>query len=133
MQLPVNGWIMFRFVAAYPGTWMLHCHSLLHLYMGQALLFVVAPDSIPAPPRDLPYCPDTCSAAIAPWDQAYVAAKWPNTPYDVGPLEVIDDTFGAATVEGAPADAPATALTPAKEGTAAKEGAPAGAGATTTG
>ena len=49
-QLPPYGWVMFRFVAAYPGVWLLHCHALLHLYMGQALLFVVSPDTIPSPP-----------------------------------------------------------------------------------
>lgn len=70
---------MFRFVAAYPGVWMMHCHALLHLYMGQALLFVVSPEKMTPPPPTLPECKKTCSAAMAPWDQAYVAKKWPNT------------------------------------------------------
>ena len=37
---------------------------------------------------------------MAPWDQAYVAKKWPNTPYDVGPLPDIQDSLGKSAVEG---------------------------------
>lgn len=37
---------------------------------------------------------------MAPWDQAYVAKKWPNTPYDVGPLTEIQDSLGLSPVQG---------------------------------
>jgi len=81
-----KGWLHIRFVADNPGSWLFHCHTQWHVYFGQALVFVVAPEKIPAEPRGMPKCPDECAASIATWNQDYVNKVWGGTDYDIGPV-----------------------------------------------
>ncbi|XP_047328827.1 laccase-12-like [Impatiens glandulifera] len=60
-SLPVGGWVVIRFVADNPGTWIMHCHLDAHITWGLAMVFVVEngigeSQKLEPPPADLPVC-----------------------------------------------------------------------------
>nr|GEY70597.1 laccase-12-like isoform X1 [Tanacetum cinerariifolium] len=40
-NVPVNGWVVIRFVADNPGAWFMHCHFDVHISLGFAMVFLV--------------------------------------------------------------------------------------------
>ncbi|XP_052173772.1 laccase-7-like isoform X1 [Diospyros lotus] len=61
IAMPADGWVVIRFRANNPGTWLLHCHVEMHLLWGQSMVFEVEngptpSTSLPPPPPDLPKC-----------------------------------------------------------------------------
>ncbi|CAO2825742.1 unnamed protein product [Amaranthus hypochondriacus] len=59
--VPVNGWVVIRFVADNPGVWLMHCHLDVHITWGLAMAFLVEDgvgelETLQAPPIDLPIC-----------------------------------------------------------------------------
>ncbi|KAL0783814.1 hypothetical protein Bca101_000059 [Brassica carinata] len=59
--VPPGGWVVLRFIANNPGTWMFHCHMDAHLPYGIIMVFIVengpTPEtSLQPPPSNLPQC-----------------------------------------------------------------------------
>ncbi|CAM8883479.1 unnamed protein product [Rhodiola kirilowii] len=59
--VPSGGWVVIKFVADNPGTWMMHCHLDVHLAWGLTMTFLVhngdgESQSVEPPPFDLPPC-----------------------------------------------------------------------------
>lgn len=73
-----DSWLVFRFVADNPGTWLLHCHIPFHMGMGQFMAFAEEPDQIPAAPAGMPECPSECSYSSAPWNITYTNEQFKN-------------------------------------------------------
>lgn len=78
--LPVNGYLVIRFVANNPGLWPMHCHIIWHQFMGQQLNFLIGEPASdwtpPPPPSEFPPCPATCAYNTAPFTESYVQEKW---------------------------------------------------------
>ncbi|GKD37559.1 laccase-12-like protein isoform X2, partial [Tanacetum coccineum] len=60
-NVPVNGWVVIRFVADNPGAWFMHCHFDVHISLGFAMVFLVENgvgelETLQKPPADLPVC-----------------------------------------------------------------------------
>jgi FtsP/CotA-like multicopper oxidase with cupredoxin domain len=49
-----RSWVVLRFKADNPGTWMFHCHSEHHLVLGQMMAFNIKPAEQPPLPVDIP-------------------------------------------------------------------------------
>jgi len=49
-----RSWIVIRFRATNPGTWLFHCHMEQHIPTGQVMAFNIRPDDQPAIPLDVP-------------------------------------------------------------------------------
>jgi L-ascorbate oxidase len=73
-----NSWVVFRFSANNPGTWLLHCHIPFHQQMGQAMTFAEQTDKIQTMPAGMPKCPSPCSYSEAPWTISYTNEKFGN-------------------------------------------------------
>lgn len=56
--VPSRGYVVVRFRSDNPGFWFLHCHQLLHLIEGMAMVLHEAPDHIKPPPPGFPSCSD---------------------------------------------------------------------------
>ena len=57
VTVPNNGFVVVRFLANNPGLWLFHCHVFSHLVEGQAVLFDVTDQGVPAVPSNFPTCP----------------------------------------------------------------------------
>jgi iron transport multicopper oxidase len=52
VQIPTEEYVVLRFVADNPGTWLMHCHIEWHLESGLAVTFIEAPELIQPPSND---------------------------------------------------------------------------------
>ncbi|GJZ05882.1 laccase-12-like protein isoform X2 [Tanacetum coccineum] len=64
-NVPVNGWVVIRFVADNPVAWFMHCHFDVHVSLGFAMVFLVENgvgelETLQKPPADLPVTLPTC-------------------------------------------------------------------------
>lgn len=80
-----NSYMVLRYVANNPGTWIFHCHIPFHQIMGQSVVFSEQNSAVSKPPTDLPACPNVCEYTAAPWNISYtdeLFGKWipPNPP-----------------------------------------------------
>ncbi|KAF5290994.1 hypothetical protein FQA39_LY14525 [Lamprigera yunnana] len=57
VMIPVNGYVVLRFIADNVGFWFFHCHYLFHLITGMSAVFQVGEVSeMPPPPDGFPKC-----------------------------------------------------------------------------
>jgi L-ascorbate oxidase len=73
-----NTWLVFRFIANNPGTWLFHCHISFHLGMGQSMVFAEEPEKISPAPAGMPECPSPCLYSTAPWNISYTDEQFKN-------------------------------------------------------
>eukprot|EP00884_Botryococcus_braunii_P009161 jgi/Botrbrau1/18246/Bobra.0844s0001.1 len=77
-----GGWTVIRFIADNPGTWLLHCHTDWHQFMGQRLVFAENLDAVSDKPQNVfPECPATCRYSFAPYTKSYVKELYGSTGY----------------------------------------------------
>lgn len=76
--LPRNGFIVVRFLANNPGTWLLHCHIPYHQLMGQAMAIAEATELVPRAPLGMPKCPSPCEYSAAPYNISYTQQVFGN-------------------------------------------------------
>ena len=57
VPVPNNGFVIVRFKADNPGLWFFHCHLFSHMRKGQAMIFDVTDQGVPAVPPHMPTCP----------------------------------------------------------------------------
>ncbi|KZC07550.1 Laccase-5, partial [Dufourea novaeangliae] len=59
VQVPNNGYVIFRFRASNPGYWLFHCHVAYHQLVGMNMIFKVGKDKdLPKVPKNFPTCGD---------------------------------------------------------------------------
>lgn len=56
LLVPAMGYTVVRFRTDNPGYWLFHCHSMLHMIEGMALVFNVSYEDHPPVPRGFPTC-----------------------------------------------------------------------------
>ena len=54
--IPAGGYLVVRFISNNPGAWLLHCHILLHMNDGMAVILNIAPDFQNPPPAGFGRC-----------------------------------------------------------------------------
>ena len=54
--IPAGGYVVIRFISNNPGAWFLHCHILVHMIEGMAMILNVAPDFHNPPPVGFEKC-----------------------------------------------------------------------------
>ena len=54
--IPAGGYVVIRFISNNPGAWFLHCHILVHMIEGMAMILNVAPDFHNPPPSGFEKC-----------------------------------------------------------------------------
>ena len=74
--LPKFGYIILRFLANNPGTWLLHCHIPYHQIIGQAMAIAEATELVPKAPVGMPKCPSPCTYSAAPYNISYTQQEF---------------------------------------------------------